>query len=85
MDASEYQMILEYLRTKEIPVDIKKDRYKKKNFVRKCKGICVHDQKLMKVTINFRFMYIGSFILYSTLEPEEEERNLEIPRDSHQH
>ena len=84
MDASEYQMILGYLRAKAIPVDIKKDRYKK-NFVRKCKGICVHDQKLMKVTINFRFIFIRSFILYSTLEPEEEERNLEIPRDSHQH
>ena len=51
----------------------------------KCIGICVHDQKLMKATIDFRFIYIGSFILCSTLEPEEEERNLEIPRDSHQH
>ena len=37
------------------------------NTVRKCKGICNHDQKLMKVTINFIYIYIRSFIIYSTL------------------
>ena len=84
MDASEYQMILGYLQTKEILADIKMDRYKKKNFARKFKGICVHDQKFMKVTISLWFIY-RKFTLYSTLEPEKQEWNLETPRDSHQH
>ena len=49
MDASEYQTILGYLQTQEIPSEIKNDRYKKKIFIRKC--IYVQDQKLMKVII----------------------------------
>ena len=51
MDASEYQTILGNLQTQEIPSEIKNDRYKKKNFIRKCKGIYVQDEKLMKVII----------------------------------
>ncbi len=31
--------------------EIKKDRYKKNNFIRECKGIYVQDQKLMKVIV----------------------------------
>ena len=50
MDVSEYQTILGYIQTKEIPSEIKNDRYKK-NFIRMCMEIYVQDQKLMKLII----------------------------------
>ena len=49
MDANEYDAIRGYLLTNVIPPEIKSDRYKKKNFVRKYKGIYLQDNKLMKV------------------------------------
>ena len=83
MDANEYQAILGYLQTQEIPTDIKKDRYKRKNFIRKCKGICVQDEKLMKVTLIKVVFSLCNPILY--LELEEEEWNFEIPQYSLRH
>ena len=49
MGKNEYDAIRGYLLTNVIPPEIKSDRYKKKNFVRKCKGIYLQDNKLMKV------------------------------------
>ena len=49
MDANEYHAILGYLLTNVIPPEIKSERYKKKNFVRMCKGIYLQDNKLIMV------------------------------------
>ncbi|KAI6655698.1 hypothetical protein LOD99_1838 [Oopsacas minuta] len=49
MDATEYEAIRGYLQTNIIPPEIKSDRYRKKNFVRKCKGIYFQENKLMKI------------------------------------
>ncbi|KAI6658682.1 hypothetical protein LOD99_10999 [Oopsacas minuta] len=48
MDATEYEAIRGYLQTNIIPPEIKSDRYRKKNYVRKCKEIYFLENKLMK-------------------------------------
>ncbi|KAI6648140.1 hypothetical protein LOD99_11949 [Oopsacas minuta] len=48
MDATEYEAIRGYLQTNIIPPEIKSDRYRKKNFVRKCEGIYFQENKLIK-------------------------------------
>ena len=48
MDANEYEAIRGYLLTNVIPPEMKSNHYKK-NFVRKCKGIYLLDNKIMKV------------------------------------
>ena len=67
MDANEYEAIRGYLLTNVIPPEIKNDRYKKKNFVRKCKGIYLQDNKLMKFCpdlISLSIVLKLSFILF---------------------
>ncbi|KAI6652983.1 hypothetical protein LOD99_4060 [Oopsacas minuta] len=49
MDATEHEAIRGYLQTNIIPPEIKSDRHRKKNFVRKCKGIYFQENKLMKI------------------------------------
>ncbi|KAI6647702.1 hypothetical protein LOD99_8543 [Oopsacas minuta] len=49
MDATEYEAIRGFLQTNIIPPEIKSDRYRRKNFVRKCKGIYFQENKLMKI------------------------------------
>ena len=49
MDAKEYEAIRGYHLTNVILPEIKSDRYKEKNFVRKCEGIYLLDNKIMKV------------------------------------
>ena len=49
MDATEYEQIRDYLSSQLIPPEMKSDRYQWKNFLRKCKGISLQDNKLMKV------------------------------------
>ncbi|KAI6650089.1 hypothetical protein LOD99_6171 [Oopsacas minuta] len=49
MDATEYGAIGEYLQTNIITPEIKSDRYRKKKFVRECKGIYCQENKLMKI------------------------------------
>ena len=52
MDANEYDAIRGYLLTNVIQPEVKCDRYKKKNFVRECRGIYFQDNKLMNVGAN---------------------------------
>ena len=52
MDVNEYYVIRRYLLTNLIPPEIKSDRYKKKNFARKCKGTYFQVNKLMKICGN---------------------------------
>ena len=49
MDVTEYEQIRDYLSRKLIPSEMKSDRYQRKNFVRKCKGVSLQNNKLMKV------------------------------------
>ena len=49
MDATEYEQIRDYLSSQQIPPEMKSDRYQWKNFLRKCKGISLQDNKRMKV------------------------------------
>ena len=63
MDANEYEAIRGYLLTNVIPSEIKNDRFKKKNFVRKCKGIYLQDNKLMRVCLHQIFLSYFDIII----------------------
>ena len=80
MDASEYQTILGYLQTQEIPSEIKNDRYKKKNFIRKQGDLRSRRKTDESNNCSNYFQIVSN--QYFILEPEEEEWNIEIPRDS---
>ena len=74
MDPTEYKQIRDYLSSQLIPPEMKSDRYQRKNFLRKCKGISFQDNKLMKVIFG-PFIRLTNYLpmLLGILDYQEEE------------
>ena len=79
MDPTEYEQIRDYLSSQLIPPGMKFDRYQRKIFLWKCKGISLQDNKVMKVILG-PFILLTKYLpmLLGILDYQEEEWSYQV-------
>ena len=65
MNVTEYEQILDYLSSQQISLELKYNRYQRNNFVGKCKGVSLQNNKLM--TVKFLIIYSTDKLFTDTL------------------